>query len=153
MGEALLRYRMKKRPALAHVGVSSAGTIACQGSPPPAEAIEVMHDRFGLDIAKHRARLFGCHLQADLILAVDRWTTDGLIVMKTRASKSRQADAIATSGSIHMLGDFVGTGEEVEDPYGGSIRGYQHTIDQLDRLVDAAIARLETDAIARGTYR
>ena len=140
MGEALLRHRMKKRPALAHVGVSSAGTIAREGHPPPAEAIGVMRDRFGLDIATHRARLFGRHLQADLILVVDRWTTD-------------QADAIGTSGSVHMLGDFVGTGEEVEDPYGGSIRGYQRTIDQLDHLVDAAIARLETDAVARGACR
>ena len=142
MGEALLRHRMKKRPMLANVGVSSAGTIAREGYPPPAEAIVVMRDRFSLDITKHRARLFGDHLQADLILTVDRWTTN-------------QADSIGTSRSIHMLGDFVGTGEEVEDPYGGSIREYQHTIDQLDRLVDGAIARLETDAIAsrRGAYR
>jgi protein-tyrosine phosphatase len=140
MGEALLRYRMNTRPLLAHVGVSSAGTIARAGQPPPAEAIVVMRDRFGLDITKHRARLFGNHLQADLILTVDRWTTD-------------QADSVGASGPIEMLGDLVGTGEEVEDPYGGSIREYQHTIDQLDRLVDAAIARLETDAIARDAYR
>ena len=132
MGEALFRRRIRNRPALARIVVSSAGTIAREGQPPPYEAVEVMRHLFGLDMARHRAHVFGRDTQADLILTVDRWTTE-------------QAEAIQVSGSVCMLGDFVGSAEEVVDPYGGSIHGCQRTARQLDRLVDAAIDRLETD--------
>ena len=140
MGEALFRHRMRERPALAHVGVSSAGTIAHEGQHPPAEAVGLMRELFSIDISPHQARLFGRHMQADLILTVDRWTTD-------------QASVVGASGPVQMLGDFVGTGEEVEDPYGGPVDGYQRSIGQLDRLVDAAIDRLETDLGTRGASR
>jgi len=110
------------------------GACPCRcgaGEPPPAPAVAGIRELFDLDIATHRARLFGRHLQAYRILPVDRWTTD-------------QVHALGVSDPVEMLGDFVGTGEEVEDPYGGATEGYRRSLRQLDRLVDAAIDRLES---------
>ena len=46
-------------------------------------------------------------LRADLVLALDRET-------------EREARALKLRAPVEMLGDHVGTGEEVEDPYGRS---------------------------------
>ena len=133
MAEAMFRHRLKDRPTLAHIDVRSAGTIAYEGNPPSADAVEILRETFDLNIAPHRARPFTRRMEADLILTVDRWTTETVT-------------QLALKGQLEMLGDFVGTGEEVEDPYGGSKAGYRRSIRQLDRLVDLAIDKLETNA-------
>jgi len=45
-----------------------------------------------------------------------------------------------------MLGDYVGTGEEVKDPYGRSFRRYREAAVQLKRLVELVVAKLEVGA-------
>ena len=47
-----------------------------------------------------------------------------------------------------MLGDYAGTGEEVADPYGGSRRRHRETLEQIERLVPLAVARLVDDAVS-----
>lgn len=133
MAEALFRHGVKTRPALARLTVESAGTIACKGYPATADAADVIREEYGLDITAHRARPFDHSVRADLVLTVDRTTTE-------------QARALGASGPVEMLGDFAGTGEEVDDPYGGSRHGYQLSVRQLDRLVSRALDRLETEA-------
>ena len=133
MAEALFRHGIKTRPALAQLTVGSAGTIACEGHPASADAADVIREEYGLDITAHRARPLDHSVRADLVLTVDRPTTE-------------QARALDVSGPVEMLGDFVGTGEEVDDPYGGPTRGYRLSVRQLDRLVARALDRLETEA-------
>ena len=133
MAEALFRHRMKNRLLLARIEVASAGTIACQGNAACPDAVGLMREEFGLDIGAHRAQPFGKRIQADLILTMDKATTD-------------EVRAVGTTVAVEMLGDFVGTGEEVDDPYGGPLSGYQRVLRDLERLIDAAIDRLEADA-------
>ena len=132
MAEALFRHRMKDRPLLDQIEVSSAGTIAFQGNLPSAESVRVMQEEFGLDISDHRARPFNKRIPADLILTMDQPTTNDV-----RAAGVKVA--------VEMLGGFAGTGEEVDDPYGGSLDGYRRAVRGLDRLVDAAIERLAVE--------
>lgn len=47
-----------------------------------------------------------------------------------------------------MLGDYVGTGEEVEDPYRRSTRSYLEVAVQLKRLVELVVARLEAGVVS-----
>ena len=54
-------------------------------------------------------------------------------------------EAIGLSAPVQLLGDFVGTGEEVADPYGGPRLGYRRAAAQLDRLVGAVVERLAED--------
>ena len=47
-----------------------------------------------------------------------------------------------------MLGDYVGTGEEVEDPYGRSRRHYRDVALQLKRLIELLVARLDSGVVS-----
>ena len=135
MAEALFRYLAKSRPALEKLEVGSAGTIALNGNLPSADSVEVMRQQFGLEIATHRARTLTRRLDTDLILALDRETES-------------EAKALKLTARVEMLGDFVGTGEEVEDPYGRSTRQYRDVAVQLRRLVELAVDRLDVGALS-----
>ena len=136
MAEALLRHVAKSRPALETLEVGSAGTIALSGNLPCADAVDVMRRQFGLEIVAHRARPLTRRLRADLVLALDRET-------------EREAQALRLRAPVEMLGDYVGTGEEVEDPYGRSPHHYYEAALQLKRLVELVVARLDTGVVSR----
>jgi protein-tyrosine phosphatase len=135
MAEALFRHRLTGRSPLDQITIGSAGTIAYNGNLPCADSVEVMYERFGIDISAHRAQTVQRAAPADLVLTMDRRTTTAV-------------EAIGIEAPVRMLGDFVGTGEEVDDPYGRPRKAYQRTADQIDRLVDTAIANL-----AEGDFR
>jgi protein-tyrosine phosphatase len=132
MAEALFRDQAKGRPALERIVIGSAGTIAMNGNLPSTDSVEVMREEFGLELATHRARALSRRLGADLVLTLDRET-------------DREARAMGLLARVEMLGDFVGTAEEVADPYGRSRRRYQKAALQLRRLVELAAAKLEVD--------
>ena len=135
MAEALLRHVAKSRHVLETLVVGSAGTIALSGNLPCADAVDVMRRQFELEIAAHRARPLTRRLRADLVLALDRET-------------EREARALKLRAPVEMLGDHVGTGEEVEDPYGRSPRHYRDVAHQLKRLVELVVARLDTGIVS-----
>jgi len=130
MAEALFRDLIKKHPALTGVVVGSAGTIAISGNLPCTDAVEVMRAGYGLEIVTHRARPLSRRLPADLVLTMDRQTERDAVAMRFRAP-------------VAMLGDYVGTGEEVPDPYGHSPRRYREVAAQLRRLIALVVERLE----------
>ncbi len=132
MAEALLKKRLKDHPTLETVDVSSAGTIAYDGNLPSADAVEELHQRYGLDINRHRARSVTKQMEADLVLTMDRTTT-------------AEVESIGLNAPVRMLGDFAGTGEEVPDPYSGPRVGYRRAAAQLDRLIGEVVARLADD--------
>ncbi len=134
MAEALFRHLAKSRPVLETLEVGSAGTIALNGNLPSADAVDIMRRGFGLEIATHRARPLTRHLNPDLVLALDRET-------------EREAKALLDA-RVEMLGDYVGTGAEVEDPYGRSPRHFREVALQLKRLVALVVARLDTGAVS-----
>ena len=132
--ESLLRHLAKSRPALETLEVGSAGTIALSGNLPSADAVDVMRRQFGLEIATHRARPLTRSLTVDLVLTLDRET-------------EREAQALKLRAPVTMLGDYVGTGEEVEDPYGRTLRHYREVALQLNRLVERVVARLDSGVV------
>jgi hypothetical protein len=44
-----------------------------------------------------------------------------------------------------MIGDYVGTGEEVDDPFGRDLSVYRQCAWQIARLVAAAVDRVEAE--------
>ena len=135
MAEAFFRHLSQDRPAVSHIDVSSAGTIALDGNAPSSDAVEVMRSDYELDISGHRAQRLLKGASADLILTMDAETTTEVSRFRVRAQ-------------VEMLGDYVGTGEDVDDPYGESRAAYRQCAQQLHRLVDAAIRRLESNSEA-----
>lgn len=129
MAEGLFKDRLAQHPVLKTIDVSSAGTIAYNGNLPNADTVEEMYERFGIDISQHRARLLSRGIETDIILTMDRVTT-------------AEVEVLLAAIPVVMLGDYAGMGEEVADPYGGPRRGYRVAVEQISRLVDAAVKRL-----------
>jgi len=141
MAEAFLRQLIHDRPGLRHIEVCSAGTIATDGYGPLDQTIQVMRSEHGIDLTGHRARRLSASLPADLVLTMDRQVTG-------------EAREIGTAGTLHLIGDFAGApGEEVGDPYGGSIDEHRACAAQVKRLVEAVADRLERPRAPAATAR
>ena len=102
IAEAVFRHLAQEHPGLAEVEVESAGTIATNGNRLLPETARVMHTEFGLEISRHRARRLTKETQADLIL-----TADSCVM--------REVNDLGLTGRVEMLGDYAGTGEEVDE--------------------------------------
>ena len=129
MAEALFRQRIDERSLLDQIMISSAGTIAIEGNLPCDEVVALMRTDHGVDISGHRAQSFTIAIPADLILTMDQQITN-------------EVRATGSSVPVEMLGDYVGTSEEVDDPYGGPASGYRRSLRILDRLVTKAVDRI-----------
>src|SRR5262245_37161386 len=136
MAEALFRHHAAFHASLQDVGVSSAGLIAMDGLRAAELADQVLRDRPGPSLSRHRARRLKTTEPADLVLTLDRW-------VHTRVLK------LGLVGRVEMLGDYAGfKGEEVADPYDGPLEGYQTAVEVIERLVKASVARLARERSA-----
>jgi protein-tyrosine phosphatase len=106
MAEALLRRAAADRVELRDVEVSSAGVAAIEGNRAAPLACATMRAAFGVDLSAHRARQLLPTTGADLVLALDE-------------ESLRAARRLRLKVRVVLLGDYAGTGEEVDDPYGG----------------------------------
>jgi len=135
LAEALFRDIARSRPALAHLDIGSAGIVAMTGNAATPETIAAARDAFGLDLARHRARNIE-GLDADLILAVDRWVAHDL-------------RSLGLSGRVELLGDFAGMPGDVTDPYLGDADTYRECATHIRELIEAVVQRLETEIATR----
>jgi protein-tyrosine phosphatase len=135
MAEALFRHLATSESKLVNIAVGSAGTIAMNGNLTNADSVEALQRGCGLQMVTYRARRLSRHVTADLVLTLDRET-------------ERDAKTMSPGSRIEMLGDYAGTGEEVADPYGGCRRRHRETLEQIERLVPLAVARLVADAVS-----
>jgi protein-tyrosine phosphatase len=162
MAQAMLSARVAGRPA--PVSVTSAGLLA-GGQPPPAETVAVMAAR-GFDIAGHVSRRVTAAdlVGADLVLGMAReharhacvllpecWPrtfTLCELLRRGRAAGARApgeplGDWLARAGRDRSRRDLLGggPGDDVPDPYGGPLAGYQATAALLDRLTSDLVAQ------------
>jgi protein-tyrosine-phosphatase len=132
LAEAAFRDIARSRPPLADITVGSAGVIAMTGNCATLEAVVVADEAWGVDLSAHRARNIE-GLDADLILAVDRWVL-------------RELRALGPAGRVELLGDYAGIPGDVSDPYGCTADTYRECAAHIRELVEAAAARIERDA-------
>jgi len=131
-----MRRSIAEREGLRHVEVFSAGTIAADGGLSPPQTLSAMRANHRLELSGHRARRLRRNLRADLVLTMDRQV-------------AKEARGILTHGDVQLIGDFAGSpGEEVADPYGGSVEDHAACAAQIERLVGEVVARLEREAAA-----
>jgi protein-tyrosine phosphatase len=112
--------------------VSSAGTWACVGESPPAEAMEVCAEN-GIDISRHRAKQLTDKMVRD---------SDHILVMEGLHLQKIIDRVPEASGKVRMLGGFtdgVSTAldQEIPDPYGGSASDYRECFEGLKRHIEA----------------
>jgi protein arginine phosphatase len=132
MAEALLRRH------LAQVGrdevvVESAGTGAWDGAP-ASEGSYLVSLEQGVDLSSHRARMLTKDLvrEADLVLAMSR----------PHLARARELGA---AGRAHLLGEYAGyqgPDAEIDDPFGGELEDFRHTLRRLESMMPAIVSRL-----------
>lgn len=135
MAEAIMRRTLEER-GVSEITVSSAGTGAFEGAP-ASEGAYLVALEHGLDLSAHRAR----RLTARVIQDAD------LILTMSAHHRDRVIDE-GGMGKVFLLGTYSGRrGEDavVNDPYGASLDEYRITYDELDRLIQAAVGRLEAE--------
>jgi protein-tyrosine phosphatase len=155
MAQAMLSSRLAARGVT--VPVASAGLLGSRWQPPP-EVISVMAAR-GIDVTGHRSRIVTADdlAAADLILGLAREHVRHAAVLLPQAwpraftirellRRGRQAGArapgeplgdwLARAAGARGRRDLLGVSpaDDVADPAGGPMRGYQATSDTLDRL-------------------
>jgi protein-tyrosine phosphatase len=155
MAQAMLSARLAARGV--SVPVASAGMLG-SGRQPPAEVISVMAAR-GIDVTHHRSRLVTSDdlARADLILGMSREHVRHAAVLLPdawpRAFTIRELLRRGHRASVRAPGepfgdwltrvagdrgrrDLLGSspGDDVADPVGGPLPGYQATADLLDQL-------------------
>jgi protein-tyrosine phosphatase len=135
MAEALMRHALDAR-GVSEITVSSAGTGAFEGAP-ASEGAYLVALEHGLDLSAHRAR----RLTQELVRESD------LILTMSAHHRDRVMDEGGV-GKVFLLGTYAGRkGEDaaVNDPYGASLDEYRITYQELDRLIQAAVGRLEAE--------
>lgn len=135
MAEAIMRRALEER-GVSEITVSSAGTGAFEGAP-ASEGAYLVALEHGLDLSAHRAR----RVTADVVQDAD------LILTMSAHHRDRVIDE-GGMGKVFLLGTYAGRkGEDsaVNDPYGASLDEYRITYGELDRLIQAAVGRLEAE--------
>lgn len=120
MAEGLMKMIASKRGI--NMKVQSAGIFAADGAPATAQAIAAAEE-YGADIAAHRSQ----NLTREMIQESD-------LILTMTASHKQMLDGIRPD-KVYTLGEYAGTGEDVEDPYGGDSAVYHHVCSQIYELL------------------
>jgi protein arginine phosphatase len=123
MGEAILRSILTDDLS-GQVSVSSAGSVAGEGSPAAAFAVQTAAAR-GLDLSKHRSRPLTAELvrEADLVL--------GMEPAHVSAAKSLAPDSADRVRLVTEYGAEGGAADGIRDPIYGGPDDYVDTFNRI----------------------
>lgn len=119
--------------------ILSAGTMAFPGLAATPHAVTVA-GAAGIDLADHRSRV----VDGALLRSVDL-----VLAMTVRHSEHMQTLAPDVSDRIYTLGEFVGLGADVPDPFGGPVEEYRETFRTLERALRLALERIHREGISQ----
>jgi protein-tyrosine phosphatase len=126
MAMGLLRARLRQDRLNDQVVVSSAGVYGLDGRPASQPGVEVLAER-GIDIADHRAHTVS---EAEIAAA------DLVLVMEEAHRRTLFYSYPHFLGKIFLLSEMSGDYGDVKDPYRKPKEEYQHTADELTRLIE-----------------
>jgi protein-tyrosine phosphatase len=132
LAAAMLRQKLGQQ-GRDDIEVLSAGTSAAHGEP-ASEGSYLVALEHGVDLSAHAARL----------LTEEEIETADLILGMSEHHVQR-AGELGAGNRAWLLGRYAGVrGPEaiVEDPFGGDLREYRSTYEQLDGLLDAVATRI-----------
>jgi protein-tyrosine-phosphatase len=137
MAEGLLAHALAAQPEpLKSLKVISAGLAARAGEPVSANSVTALK-KVGLDISGHRARPLTQRMLDDA-LAVFCMTRShtGLIELQASPMPAR----------LHLFRDFMpeGAHREIADPFGGALRHYELSRDEMVEAIPSLVAYLKT---------
>ncbi len=133
MAEAFFRRLWEKEgPGQVKIKVASAGLHTAGGQPASAEARKLLKSA-GLSAAEHRSR----PLTAALLAEAD------YIFTMTAVHKEFIAGRFpAFKHKVWTLGEFGGTAEDIDDPYGGGEEAYRRAAAQITQALEGVLEHL-----------
>ena len=132
---AALMKEMAKEKGL-DVNVKSAGLFAWDGQEASREAIQVMKEE-GIDIKDHRSNIIYRNLVED---------ADLILTMGVNHKEQLLSKYSFLRGKVYTLKEYAyGKEEDIEDPFGRSIRAYQKAKREIKDALKEVIKRLEVD--------
>lgn len=136
MAEALLLDIIKDRTELSgSYTAQSAGVYAYEGDPASKEAVRVMKDEFGIDIASHRAKVLD---DKDIREAY-------LILSMTERHRQMILDVYPEAADkLYTLYGFINkhTGKDIRDPYGLDYAAYKECALEIESILIDIIEQL-----------
>lgn len=137
MAAALLQHALAAQAEpLRSIEVISAGVAARDGDPVSANSVAALK-KVGLDIAQHRSRA----LTADLV-------RNALAVIgMTESHRASLAYAInPVPRNVYLFREFMPAphGQEIGDPFGGSLKVYEASRDEMVEAIPSLIEFLKT---------
>lgn len=113
----------------------SAGISIVAGSTVTKNSINLVKRELRLDIANREA----IQLREELLNEAD------LVLTMTEYGKAYIKEYYARFGNkTYTLGEFVGEGADITDPYGGSISVYEKTFKEVKKLVEELLWRVKS---------
>lgn len=135
MAEALLRHLWQEAAPGWSLSAGSAGTAAVDGVPATPHAISALRAR-GLDLTAHRSR----PVSPQTLAGVD------LILTMTGRHKSQILMFWPhLSDRVYTIAEYAGSGQDVPDPFGGTLADYDQTAATLEDLLRAVVARISRE--------
>jgi len=135
MAAALLRHLWKEAGAEWPLDVVSAGTGALNGMETSEHARTAMQQR-NLDLSDHRSQ----RTTAELLGGVDL-----VLTMTERHKELVTSTWPQCQAKAYTLREYANAGEDVGDPYGGSLQDYENTAATLEVMLKAAVARIRRE--------
>ena len=114
--------------------IDSKGLVVLFPEPinPKAEAILVSHS---LTLKDHISQPFG----------PDDFDPRTLILTMNREQKEKIAEEYNSTENLYTLSEYIGTDEEIPDPYGGGMADYGHCFEQLEGMLEKAADKLRRE--------
>lgn len=133
MAGALFRQIVDEMGVGENWQVETAGTWGREGMMASEGAQAVMKVR-GIDLSNHRSRIVdrGIIETADLVLTMERGHKEAL-----------QVEYPDLAGRIYLLSEMVGESNEISDPIGGPLSGYETTAQEIERILRDGFDRIE----------
>jgi protein-tyrosine-phosphatase len=132
MAAAIMRQRITILGLADQVQVKSAGVWARDGQPASEDAITVLAG-LAIPLTDHRSQL----LTQEVLEGVD-------VVLVMEESHRRSIFYLAPKQlrKVWLLSELTGAHDDIEDPYGGPIKGYVNAAARIEALIDAGLPRL-----------
>ncbi|HYF76826.1 MAG TPA: low molecular weight protein arginine phosphatase [Symbiobacteriaceae bacterium] len=135
MAEALLKHAWQAANPGWDLEVISAGTGAMPGSVASPHAVSAMRSR-GLDLSAHRSRPVD-----DQTLA----SVDLVLTMTHRHKEHILSRWPHLAGRVYQLGEYAGNGQDISDPFGGTLQDYEATACDLSTKLPVVVDRIRKE--------
>jgi protein-tyrosine-phosphatase len=120
--------------------IESTGIWAQPGVPPAQNTLEVLRVR-GVDLSDYRSRPITTEMVQDFNL---------ILTMERNHREALRSAFPQYRGKIFMLSEMINQMDDVVDPIGGPLTGFEETAREIETILDKGYGRIQR--LAAGQY-